>query len=46
MNQYIDYIRNEIIEIVTSTNDETTLQMIYGILMTSESNSEECPSAS
>lgn len=47
MNQYIDYIRNAIIETVTATKDETTLQMIYSILMQShETNSEEVQSAS
>lgn len=47
MDQYIDYIRNVIIETVTSTKDETTLQMIYGILMQSSSTDpEEVPSAS
>lgn len=47
MNQYIEHIRNEIIEAVTTTKDEETLQLIYGLLMNaSELNSEECLSTS
>lgn len=46
MNQYIDYLRNTIIEAVTTTKDEEMLQLIYGMLMNAETTSEECPSTS
>lgn len=47
MDQYIEYIRKTIIETVTTTSDEKTLMLIYGILMnTSNINSKECPSTS
>lgn len=46
MNQYIDYLRNTIIEAVTTTQDEEMLQLIYGMLMNTETTSEEYPSTS
>ncbi len=46
MNQYIEYIREAIIETVTYTNDSDLLNMIYGIMMNNEPSQEECPSVS
>lgn len=40
MEQYIEYIRQTIIETVTNTQDESTLQLIYGLLM--NATQEEC----
>ena len=44
MNQYIEYIRQAILETINTTKDEETLQLIYGILM--NSTTSECSSAS
>ena len=41
MEQYIEYIRQTIIDTISSTTDEETLQLIYGMLM-----SRECSSTS
>ena len=35
MNQYTEYIRNAILEAVTTTKDEELLKIIYGLLMES-----------
>lgn len=44
MEQYIEYIRQTIIETVTNTQDESTLQLIYDLLMST--TQEECSSTS
>lgn len=33
MEQYIEYVREKILDTVTSTTDKETLLLIYGILM-------------
>lgn len=46
MEQYIEYIRNTIINTVAGTNDEETLKLIYGLLMNMQSSPTEYQSVS
>lgn len=46
MDQYMEYMKQVIIETITTTKDKDTIQLIYGLLMKSESSQVEYPSAS
>ena len=46
MDQYIEYMKDTIIETITHTTDTEMLQLVYGLLMENKSNQVEYPSAS
>lgn len=47
MEQYLEYMKQVIIDSITTTNDKETILLIYGLLMKADStNQAECPSAS
>lgn len=46
MDQYLEYMKQVIIETIPNTTDKELIQLIYGMLMKSDSSQVECPSAS
>lgn len=46
MDQYLEYMKQTIIEKVPTTKDKELIQLIYGMLMKSDSSQVEYPSAS